>query len=167
VIYGERKVVDDEGFQYRYVPKEAIIIQKEEEESKRTRKQSNISEKSGKNKKSKNYVYVKKGESSNQSTLQKLLGGLKPEEVNPNEDSSVDDNANQYEIDEDEDEDYKRIMERKVSMNEQNVIGFNFEKYNREAKPSNEIRRKIGNFVMEFRETKDRNYAKESFIELC
>jgi hypothetical protein len=56
---------------------------------------------------------------------------------------------------------------RKVSMNEQNVIGFNFEKYNREAKPSNEIRRKIGNFVMEFRETKDRNYAKESFNELC
>jgi hypothetical protein len=34
-----------------------------------------------------------------------------------------------------EDEDVKKIMSRKVSMNEQNVIGHNFEKYN-DQKPS-------------------------------
>ncbi len=78
--------------------------------------------------------------------------------------SSDDGNDSVYD---DDDEDYKRIMNRKVSMNEQNVIGTNFEKYNREAKPSGEIRRKIGNFVMEFRETKDKNHAKESFLEMC
>lgn len=27
MIYGERRVVDEEGFQYRYVPKEQIVIE--------------------------------------------------------------------------------------------------------------------------------------------
>jgi len=35
----------------------------------------------------------------------------------------------------DEDEDVRKIMDRKVSMNEYNVIGMNFEKYN-DTKPS-------------------------------
>ena len=59
-----------------------------------------------------------------------------------------------------EDEDFRKIMSRKVSMNEQNVIGLNFEKYNREDKPSVEIRRKIGNFVLEYQETLDKAHAK-------
>lgn len=45
-----------------------------------------------------------------------------------------------------EDEAIRKIVERKVSMNEQNVIGTNFEKYN-DYKPSVEIRRKIMNFL--------------------
>lgn len=52
-------------------------------------------------------------------------------------------------------------------MNEQNVLGTDLEKYNRESKPSSEIRRKIANFAMEYRETKDRTHAKASFLELC
>jgi len=35
-------------------------------------------------------------------------------------------------------------------MNEQNVIGKNFEKYN-ELKPSHEIQRKIANYFLEYR----------------
>lgn len=58
-------------------------------------------------------------------------------------------------------------MSRKVSMNEQNVIGMDFEKYNRDAKPTDDIRRKITNFFMEYQETKDRAHAKDSFLELC
>ena len=53
-------------------------------------------------------------------------------------------------------------MSRKVSMNEQNVIGMNFEKYN-DRKPTHEIRRKITNYISEFRENMDMNYAKTTF----
>ena len=70
-------------------------------------------------------------------------------------------------VNSDDDKDYIRIASRKVSMNEQNVIGMNFEKYNGEAKPSHEIRRKIANFVLEYRETKDRAHATDSFLEVC
>lgn len=51
----------------------------------------------------------------------------------------------------DDDEDVRKIVERKVSMNEQNVIGKNFEKYN-DCKPSQEIRRKIANYFIEYRD---------------
>ncbi|MFS8159445.1 MAG: hypothetical protein ACMG6E_04370 [Candidatus Roizmanbacteria bacterium] len=50
-----------------------------------------------------------------------------------------------------EDEDIRKIVDRKVSMNEQNVIGKNFEKYN-DCKPSQEIRRKIANYFLEYRD---------------
>jgi hypothetical protein len=52
------------------------------------------------------------------------LKGLQPENL---ADLNLDDS--------DEDEAVKKIMSRKVSMNEQNVIGTNFEKYN-DQKPS-------------------------------
>lgn len=38
-----------------------------------------------------------------------------------------------------EDEVYRKMRDRKVSMNEQNVIGMNFQKYN-ESKPNQEVR---------------------------
>jgi hypothetical protein len=50
-------------------------------------------------------------------------------------------------------------MSRKVSMNEQNVIGTNFEKYN-DIKPSPEIRRKIANFFIEYKDNFDKSFAK-------
>ena len=57
IIYGERNIIDDEGFQYRYVPKEAAAITKEleGEPKKKDRKQSNVSDG-----KKKGFVYVKK-----------------------------------------------------------------------------------------------------------
>jgi hypothetical protein len=64
------------------------------------------------------------------------------------------------------DEDVRKIMERKVSMNEQNVIGMNFEKYN-DIKPSQEIRRKIANMFLEYRELRDKEHARDSVIEIC
>ncbi len=51
-------------------------------------------------------------------------------------------------------------------MNEQNVIGTNFEKYN-DQKPSQEIRRKIANYFLEYKELQDKKLAKENFIEIC
>ena len=73
--------------------------------------------------------------------MQKLLQSLKPSEIM--DDEGYESNS--------EDEDVRRIVERKVSMNEQNVIGTNFEKYN-DCKPSQEIRRKIANYFLEYRE---------------
>jgi len=170
-------MIDEEGFEYRYVPKESILIQKqlEGEESKKkvsTRKKSNLSDG-----KKKGFVYVKKQQAeedhkNEENPMKKLLGNLKADE-NAEEESkksrikrlSSDDGNDS--VNDDDDEDYKRIMNRKVSMNEQNVIGTNFEKYNREGKPSGEIRRKIGNFVMEYKETKDKAHAMDSFLEMC
>ncbi len=58
------------------------------------------------------------------SPMQKLLQNLKPSDIIDNYDGGSDG-----------DEYVKRFVERKVSMNEQNVIGQNFEKYN-DCKPS-------------------------------
>lgn len=65
-----------------------------------------------------------------------------------------------------DDEDIRKILGRKVSMNESNVIGMNFEKYNNQ-KPSQDIRRKITNYLAEYRENLDYNYAKTSFLDIC
>ena len=64
-----------------------------------------------------------------------------------------------------EDETVKKIMSRKVSMNEQNVVGMNFHKYN-EVKPSFEIRRKIANYVQEFLENGDISFSKTFFTDI-
>lgn len=111
--------------------------------------------------------------------MQKLLQNLKPSEIDGGESRNSDD-------EEDDDEDVRKIVERKVSMNEQNVIGMNFEKYNNN-KPSTEIRRKIMNYLQEYREgllssketdqnsmetstaviTKSKSLAHEHFVEIC
>lgn len=53
-----------------------------------------------------------------------LLKGLKPDG------SDEKGSYNFVDSESEEDEDIKKIMGRKVSMNESNVIGTNFEKYN-------------------------------------
>ena len=164
MFFGERKLVDEEGFQYRYVPKETIVIEKNPSggsSRKGSRKYSNVSAgSSGKTKEK--FVYVKKQPKQDQTAMQQLLGGLKAVDGH-----SFDDGDRRSDEEDSEDEDFRRIMSRKVSMNEQNVIGMNFEKYNREGKPSGEIRRKIGNFVLEYQDTQDKVHAKNSFLEMC
>jgi hypothetical protein len=88
------------------------------------------------------------------------LSGLKPNDGSGSR--LTNDNSNS----DDEDEDVRKIMDRKVSMNEQNVIGMNFEKYN-DIKPSQDIRRKIANYFQEYKETQDKNHAKNDFIDIC
>ena len=51
-------------------------------------------------------------------------------------------------------------------MNEQNVIGTNFEKYN-DQKPSQEIRRKIANYFLEYKDNYDKATAARSFEDIC
>ena len=127
VIYGERNIVDEEGFQYMYVPTEAAAITRELEGGeikKKDRKQSNVSDG-----KKKTYVYVKKQQpqppaeekASPVTPMQMLLGGLKADDEETKfrrqQRLSSDDGGNDS-IYDDDDEDYKRIMNRKVSMNE-------------------------------------------------
>jgi hypothetical protein len=64
--------------------------------------------------------------------MQSLLSNLKPHD-NGDENGATDD------------EEVQKIIDRKVSMNESNVIGTNFEKYNN-FKPSQLVRRKIANY---------------------
>lgn len=59
----------------------------------------------------------------------------------------------------------KKILSRKVSMNEQNVVGMNFEKYN-DQKPPQDIRRKIANYFAEYSQNQDNLQAKASFHEI-
>ena len=63
MFFGERKLVDEEGFQYRYVPKETIVIEKNPSAGgssrKGSRKYSNVSAGSSGKAKEK-FVYVKK-----------------------------------------------------------------------------------------------------------
>ena len=61
MIYGERTLVDSEGFQYKYVPKEKIGLGQDLKDSKgrsikNSRKVSNATSESS----SKAYIYVKK-----------------------------------------------------------------------------------------------------------
>lgn len=55
--------------------------------------------------------------------MKSLLKGLQP-------DSSGEKPSRHTNSEDEEDASVQRIMSRKVSMNEQNVIGMNFEKYN-------------------------------------
>ena len=51
-------------------------------------------------------------------------------------------------------------------MNEQNVIGTNLEKYN-DFKPSQLVRRKITNYLQEYKEFLNKENAKFNFLEIC
>jgi hypothetical protein len=86
VIYGERKVIDEEGFQCKYVPKVAakaheVVIATAG--GKKSRKTSNVSE-------GKAYIYVPKTEVAKQalqqqSLMQALFDGLSPAMTVPEE----------------------------------------------------------------------------------
>lgn len=64
-----------------------------------------------------------------------------------------------------EDEAVAKIMSRKVSMNESNVVGMNFQKYNL-LKPNFEVRRKIANFVSEYLEHGNPELARDTMAEI-
>jgi hypothetical protein len=66
--------------------------------------------------------------------MQKLLQGLKADGSGGKNKFRLG-SGDENDDDEEEDEDIRKIMSRKVSMNEQNVVGTNFEKYNNH-KPS-------------------------------
>ena len=79
----------------------------------------------------------------------------------PNNEESREEESSQS-----DDEDVEKFVIRKQSMNQDNVIGIDFEKYN-QMKPSPEIKRKIANLFMEFIESKDSEHAQGEFLTIC
>ena len=65
-----------------------------------------------------------------------------------------------------DDEDANRIVDRKIEMNQKNVLNKDFEKYN-DLKPTPEIKRKIANLFMEYNESLDREHATDEFKDIC
>lgn len=65
-----------------------------------------------------------------------------------------------------EDEDFNKLVDRRQSMNIDNVIGLDFERYNK-MKPSQQVKMKIKNLAMEFLHSLDKEHASEEFTAIC
>ena len=65
-----------------------------------------------------------------------------------------------------EDEDAAKLVDRRTSLNIDNVMNVDFERYNK-MKPSQQIKLKIKNLVMEFLAGDDKEHAYESFTDIC
>ena len=83
-----------------------------------------------------------------------LFQSLAPQEDKENEESLSDD------------EDAIKLVDRKISMNQENVVGLDFERYNK-IKPSPEIKLKISNLFLEFKESRDKEHAMGEFLGIC
>lgn len=85
------------------------------------------------------------------------MSNLKPEDTGAN----VDDDESHS-----EDEDAMKLVDRKISMNQVNVIGLDLEKYN-DLKPSKEVKRMITNLFMEYNESGDVEHCANEFADIC
>jgi hypothetical protein len=86
------------------------------------------------------------------NSIYNLLSGLKPGD-NERADSHS------------EDEDAMKLVDRKISMNQVNVIGLDLEKYN-DLKPSKEVKRMITNLFMEYNECGDVEHSVSEFQDI-
>ena len=92
--------------------------------------------------------------------MAQLLSGLKAD------DSEVFNEAfgHKHKSSSDEDEDASRFVERRKSMNEFNEVGRNFQKY-QDNKPAKGVTNEILNMFNEYKDSNDREHAKDEFIE--
>ena len=147
--------VDGDGFQKKYVPKgsklaqEASIMSKQA--GRRSRGNSNIGLE---NESKKKQAAAKKEDVVKKQSMYHIFQSLAPKEDKDNEESVS------------EDEDAMRLVDRKISMNQENVVGLDFERYNK-TKPSPEIKLKISNLFLEFKESLDKEHAMEEFLGIC
>ena len=74
--------------------------------------------------------------------------------------------ANQAEESLSEDEDASKLVDRRTSINIENVLNVDFEHYNK-IKPPQPIKLKIKNLVMEFIQGADQEHASVEFTEIC
>jgi hypothetical protein len=64
-----------------------------------------------------------------------------------------------------EDEEATKLVERKISMNQENVIGLDLERYN-DLKPSKDVKRMITNLFMEYNESGDVEHCASEFHDI-
>jgi hypothetical protein len=81
-----------------------------------------------------------------------LLSGLKAEDYKKafNEDDSHED-----------DDDADKMISRRISMNKDNKIGTDFESHLIEGQPKQAVKNEIENMFNEYRESEDKQHAKE------
>ena len=65
-----------------------------------------------------------------------------------------------------EDDEVNKLVDRRQSINIDNVIGLDFEHYNK-IKPAQHIKLKIKNLVLEFMQSLDKEHASEEFTHIC
>ena len=65
-----------------------------------------------------------------------------------------------------EDEDITTIVQRRQSMNMVNEVGMNFHKY-QEAKPAAGVRREILNMFNEYKDSENKEHARDELISIC
>lgn len=58
-----------------------------------------------------------------------------------------------------------KLVDRKISLNMQNVIGLNLEKYN-DLKPSKEVKSMITNLFMEYNESGDVEHCANEYQDI-
>lgn len=67
---------------------------------------------------------------------------------------------------EDEDEDATKIVGRRLSLNQFNEVGMNFQKY-QDIKPAAGVRREILNMFNEYKELEQKEHAKSELLAIC
>jgi hypothetical protein len=161
----KNRVFDNEGFKQIYVPKDQILTEDQVFHHGSSRFGKDKDGKKRRDSQSKGYYYKakspakeeKKEPTKKANTMASLLMGLKPDALNKmiGQDDEVS-----------EDEDVKGFVERRLSMNQFNMAGMNFQKY-QESKPSQGVRREILNMFNEYKEFEDKNHAREELVGIC
>jgi len=160
---------DDEGFKKIYVAKDSILT--EEQVGKKGEGASGYFYRAKEHQKQSSETKVKEA-SPKQETEQKpraskmanLLSCLKADG-----DSNEKDSYNKFigaGADEDDDDDVNDTVERRMSMNQFNEMGLNFQKY-QDIKPAAGVRREILNMFNEYKEMEDKQHAKDELIQIC
>lgn len=65
------------------------------------------------------------------------------------------------------DVDAKKMDRRRISFNKRNTTGQNFESHLKQGRPAPSVLREIQNLFQEYRESEDREHAKEEMIDIC
>ena len=172
----KNRISDNEGFRQIYVPKDQILSEKQVFQNKQTQ-----SKKDGTPGKS--YIYREKqptevkndqllslpAEEGKSSAEKKQRGTNKM--ANLLSDLKADD-SEQYkkylghESDSEEDEEARNCINRRMSMNKFNDIGLDLHIY-QETKPSAGVRREILNMFNEYKESENKEHARDELIAIC
>ena len=162
IFFLRRNEVDSDGFQKKYVPKGSKLAQQDSYPNQkgaggkgRPRKNSKLGEEQ-----KKQGAQGSKAANAETGTKAKsmyhLFQSLAPEvsEENKAEESLS------------EDEEFNRLVDRRMSVNIDNVIEVDFERYN-QHKPSQQMKLKIRNLAMEYLQGLDQEHASEEFTDIC
>ena len=166
----KKRTSDSDGFKQIYVPKDRILT---EEHAHRYSKEFE-KRKDG----ASGYFFRAKSPQAGKREVKEPVGKEEKKE-NPNKMASLlsclkaEDSKtyNQYigagaSDEEEEDEEASEIVERRMSVNQYNEAGMNFQRY-QEIKPAAGVRREILNMFNEYKELEDKQHAQDELLSIC